>query len=167
MTFEVNDWVVHPRHGVGQVVRLEERRFDSSAARLYYEVSIPNGTFWAQAADSSGRLRKLTSKSDLARYRRLLMSRPQPLAADHRQLQFDLTERLRQGSFQARCEVVRDLTAHGWYKRLSEGNAMLLRTAHDALYQEWAAADGLSLLDATREVEALLREGKQTYAKSA
>lgn len=58
---------------------------------------------------------------------------------------------------------MRDLTALGWYKPLGEGNATLLRVAHHAVYQEWATAEGLSLMEATREVEALLQEGKHMY----
>jgi RNA polymerase-interacting CarD/CdnL/TRCF family regulator len=120
---------------------------------------------WVPVDGSPGGLRKLTPKGDLAKYRGLLKSRPTPLATDHRQRQIEVTERLKQGSFQARCEVVRDLTAHSWHKPLTESSAILLRFANEVLYQEWAAAEGLSLLEATHEVEALLLEGKQTYKK--
>ena len=165
MTFEVDDWVVHPQHGVGQVTKLEIRQFVSGSEQLYYKISIPNGTLWVQVDGSSCGLRRLTSKGDLDKYRSLLKSRPTPLTADHRQRIIQLTERYRQGSFQARCEVVRDLTAFGWYKPLGEANATLLRVAQQALYQEWAKVEGLSLIEATREVEALLREGKQIHKR--
>ena len=83
----------------------------------------------------------------------------------HRQRQVELTDRLRQGSFKARCEVVRDLSALGWDKPLGDGNATLLRSAHHALDEEWAMAAGVSLREATLEVQALLQEGKQLYKK--
>ena len=165
MRFEVNDWVVHPQHGVGRVVKLESREFDPGTARLYYEVAISKGTIWVPVDGPPSGIRKLTAKHDLAQYRSVLKSRPKPLGTDHRQRQLELTGRLRQGTFQARCEVVRDLTAHSWDKPLGEGSATLLRTAHEVLYQEWAAAEGLSLSEATHEIEALLLEGRQTYNK--
>jgi RNA polymerase-interacting CarD/CdnL/TRCF family regulator len=165
MAFKVDDWVVHPQHGVGRVVKLETRQFDSGMAQQYYKISIPNGTIWVQVDGSSCGLRKVITKSDLARYRDLLKSRPIPLIGDYRQRQVELTDRLRQGSFQARCEVVRDLTALGWYKPLGESNTAILRVAQQALYQEWATAQGLSLIEATREVENLLQEGRQMYKK--
>jgi CarD family transcriptional regulator len=165
MTFEVNDWVVHPQHGVGQVVKLEDRQFASGSKHLYYKISIQNGTIWVQVDRSSSGLRKLTSKSELSKYRNLLKSRPTTLTTDHRQRLIELTNRYKQGSFKARCEVVRDLTAFGWYKPLGEANTTFLRSAHQALYQEWALAAGITLTEATREVEALLREGKQLYKK--
>lgn len=163
MAFKVDDWVVHPKHGVGRVVKIENRQFGSGTAQPYYEISLPNGTVWVPVEASSCGLRKLTAKDDLARYRNVLKSRPATLNADHRQRQIELTDRLRQGSLQARCEVVRDLSALGWYKPLGEGNAALLRVAHQVLYQEWAMADGVSLSEATHEVEALLQEGKSMY----
>lgn len=165
MPFEINDWVVHPQHGVGQVVKLELKQFGPGLARLYYEIAIARGTIWVPVDGPSGKLRKLTAKGELAQYRALLKSRPTVLEADHRQRQLELSDRLKQGSFQSRCEVVRDLMAHSWHKPLSEGNSILLRLARDGLYQEWAAAEGVSLMDATHEVEALLMEGRQIHQR--
>jgi RNA polymerase-interacting CarD/CdnL/TRCF family regulator len=165
MAFEVDDWVVHPQHGVGQVVKLEIRQFDSGTLQMYYKISIPNGTLWVQVEGSSSGLRKVIAKGDLAKYRDLLKSRPTPLTGDYRQRQVELSNRIRQGSFKARCEVVRDLTALGWYKPLGEVNTALLRVAQQALYQEWATVEGLSLIEATREVEDLLQEGRHIHKK--
>jgi CarD family transcriptional regulator len=163
MKFEVDDLVVHPQHGVGRVVELEIRQFDSSTAQLYYEISIPDGTIWVQVEGSSCELRKVTSKDDLGRYRDLLKSRPTALAGDYRQREVELADRLRESSFQAKCEFVRDLSALGWQKRLSEGNATLLRNAHQRLNEEWAIAEGVPLNEATREVNTLLQEGKHLF----
>jgi CarD family transcriptional regulator len=165
MAFEVDDWVVHPKHGVGRVVKLEMRQFAAGTEELYYEISIPNGTVWVQVDAASSGLRKVTTKDDLARYRDILKSRPKNLTEDYRKRQTELTDRLRQGSLRARCEVVRDLSALAWYKPLGERSSTLLRAAHQALYQEWAMADGVSLREATQEVTALLQEGKSLYMK--
>jgi RNA polymerase-interacting CarD/CdnL/TRCF family regulator len=165
MPIAVHDWVVHPQHGVGRVVKLETRQFGPGNAQRYYEVAIPTGTIWVPVEGHPGGLRKLTAKRDLAKYRGLLKSRPAPLAPDHRQRQLALLERLKVSSFAARCEVVRDLTAHGWHKPLNEASGVLLRNAHHVLCAEWAAAEGLSLVEASQEVEALLLEGKNTYKK--
>jgi RNA polymerase-interacting CarD/CdnL/TRCF family regulator len=165
MQIRVNDWVVHPHHGVGQVVKLETREFGPGTRRRYYEIAIPTGTIWVPVEGPPSGLRRLTAKSDLARYRGLLRSRPTPLATDHRQRQNDLVERLKVSSLQARCEVVRDLTAHSWGKPLNESSGALLRSARHVLCAEWAAAEGLSLADATQEIEALLLEGRRAHEK--
>jgi RNA polymerase-interacting CarD/CdnL/TRCF family regulator len=163
MSFKVNEIVVHPQHGVGRIDKLEIREFTSGSAQMYYEISIPNGTLWVQVKGSSCGLRKLISKDDLDKYRDLLKSRPTPLILNQRHHKSELNDTFNQLSFKARCEVVRDLTAHGWYKKLGEEYATLLRSANQALYQEWAIAEGVSLSEATREVDSLLREGRQMY----
>jgi RNA polymerase-interacting CarD/CdnL/TRCF family regulator len=163
MEFKVDDWVVHPQHGVGKVVKLELRQFGSGTEELYYEISIPDGTFWAKVEGASCGLRRVTTKADLVKYRDLLKSRPAPLNENHRQRQIEIAERMRQGAFRDRCEVVRDLSALGWYKPLGEGSATLLRHAYHVLYEEWSMAQGVSLSEATREVETLLQEGKLLY----
>jgi CarD family transcriptional regulator len=163
MRFQVDDQVVHPKHGVGRVVRLEERRFGQEATRLYYRVALANGTIWVPVDASDCGLRKLTSRRELPRYGSVLKSRPTPLSTNHRQRQLELLERMKLSSLQARCEVVRDLAALGWRKPLGESSAVLLRAAHAALDEEWAAVEGLTVHEATREVEALLLEGKRAY----
>jgi CarD family transcriptional regulator len=163
MPFAVDDWLVHPRHGVGRVVRLVNRQISASAAQLYYEIAIAKGTIWVPVNAQSSGLRKLTAKGDLPKYGGLLKSRPTALPKDHRQLQLELAELLRQGSFRARCEVVRDLTALRWKSPLSESVALVLRTAHEMVEEEWAAAGGLSLAEAAQEIDTLLLEARQAF----
>jgi CarD family transcriptional regulator len=163
MLFNVGDWVVHPLHGVGQVVRLEQKDFGTSPGQLYYEIAIPQGTLWVMAESPPAGLRELTAKTDLPRYRAVLQSAPTPLNKDYHQRRGELRERLKDGTFQVRCEVVRDLTAYGWRKQLSEPDATLLRTARDGLCQEWARAEAVTVAEALHEVEALLGVAKQKY----
>jgi CarD family transcriptional regulator len=163
MIFKVDEWVVHPRHGVGQVVEIEDLEFDSRPSQPYYRISIDNGTMWVGVGDSSSGLRKVVTKSDLAACRKVLKSRPAELNEDHRERQSELSERLREGSFQARCELVRDLTALGWEKPLNEATSAISRVACQVLYQEWAMADGVTVREATREVDRLLKEGKAEF----
>ncbi len=61
------------------------------------------------------------------------------------------------------CEVVRDLIALGWYRRISEGDAAVLEKVRDNLWREWAAAAGLSIPEAIQEVDALLLAGREAY----
>jgi RNA polymerase-interacting CarD/CdnL/TRCF family regulator len=163
MTFAVNDRVVHPQHGVGRVVKLASRRFDAGTPRLYYEIALVKGTIWVPVADTLSGLRRLTGKDELTRCRALLRGRPSRLADDHRQRQLDILGRLKTGTLRVRCEVVRDLTAHGWSKPLCQSSAALLHLASEALNEEWAAAEGLSVHDAAREITGLLMEGRRAF----
>jgi CarD family transcriptional regulator len=158
MRFKVGDSVVHPTHGVGRVVRLEVQTFMASEGQLFYEILTSKSTVWVPVDGSpDGGLRRLTSKHDLAQFRRILQKAPTPLEPDHRKRQVELLARLRGGSFQTLCEVVRDLTARGRLKPLNEADSAALRRARSAMLQEWAAAANVSLAEATAEVDGLLQ----------
>ncbi len=164
MNYQVDDRVVHVTHGVGRVVGLVTKSFSEQEERRYYEIDLERGTVWVPVdSNQEGELRRLTPRADLARYRAVLRSQPLELTADHRQRRVDLLARLKVGSFQEMCEVVRDLSARGWQKPLSEADSGTLRKAMDGLCQEWAATAGVSIADATREIDGLLLECREAH----
>jgi len=84
------------------------------------------------------------------------------LPKNYHQRHLELDKRLKEGSFQALCEVVRDLTVFSSRKTLGSKDAATLRKARESLCEEWATAAGLSLAEAVKEVETLL-EASQPY----
>lgn len=168
MPYQVNDPVVHPAHGVGRVAALVMQSFFDSEARLYYEVAIQQNTVWVPVdTGAASGLRLVTSKAELARYRRVLRSKPAALNPDSRQRHMELQTRLKPGLFQTLCEIIRDLTAQRWRKPLNEMDARTYRRNYASLCQEWATADGVTLQEATKEIEALLLEGRQAFEHPA
>jgi len=164
MQFKIGDQVVHPAYGIGLIAKIEEKQFSQkSAAHLYYQITMPNrNTIWTpvEAQGASG-LRLVTAKSDLDQYRNLLKSQPTHLEKNHRHRYLELISRLKLGSFQVTCEVVRDLTLADRKRPLGVTNKTILRTTRERLYQEWAVADDISIDEATTEVRSLLgREAK-------
>jgi RNA polymerase-interacting CarD/CdnL/TRCF family regulator len=164
MTFKVDDRVVYPAFGIGRVVGLVTKSFFEAESQLYYEVIGDRSTVWVQVDEGSARgLRRLTRHDELAHYSQIVGSRPITLNQDHRQRQLDLRSQLKLGTMQGLCEMVRDLSARGWVKTLNDTDLLALRKGRDALCQEWAAAEGVSLPQATAELTALLLEGRQRY----
>lgn len=164
MHFQIDDRVVHPGYGVGRIVGLVTKHLLETGALLYYEVALGRHTMWVPVdAAPASRLRPLTPKGELGHYRGVLRGRPVPMTPDHRQRQQELSGRLKVGSLQDLCEIVRDLTGRGWSKTLGEGDSAALRLARDGLCQEWAAVDGVSVQQAATEVDALLLEAQQAY----
>jgi RNA polymerase-interacting CarD/CdnL/TRCF family regulator len=164
MQFKVGDSVVHPIYGVGHIVKIEARRFSEKEARLYYEITMPNRSLWipVDACEVVG-LRLVTAKSDLDQYRNLLKDRPVPLNQNHHRRHLELVNRLRQGSFQVLCEVVRDLTAASWRRPLGRSDTATLKKTRESLCQEWATAAGVSITEAIKEIESLLGAAEQAY----
>lgn len=162
--FKVGDQVMHASYGIGQIAAIEEKRLSGRNSQLFYVVTISKSTVWVPVeSDGASSLRLLVSHSALARCRALLKGRPSPLNANKQERFRELSDRLRAGSFEVVCEVVRDLTAHGWPKPLSESEASLLRKAQEAMCREWAAAAGVPTSQAGQEITALLQQGRRTH----
>ncbi len=164
MNFQVNERVVYPALGVGRVVGLVTRIFAEAEERLYYEVHGDRSTVWVSVEDSAeAGLRRLTRPDELGPLRMVLRGQPVDLNADSRQRQSEVRDRLKSGSLQAACEVVRDLSGRAWHKTLNDSDLAALRRSSTALCEEWAAADGITAAQAAQEVNDLLGEARQTY----
>jgi RNA polymerase-interacting CarD/CdnL/TRCF family regulator len=77
----------------------------------------------------------------------------------------ELTNRLKEGSFQTMCEVVRDLTASDWQMPLGVTTKAMLRKVQQRLYQEWATAADISVAEATKEIDTLLQASQEAALK--
>ena len=166
--FKVGERVVHPQHGVGKVIKLEEREFGSGVTRRYYEVSIAGAgsTLWVPCDPPSFGLRSVANKGDIDACRKILASRPSPLMDDARSRQSHLAERLKQGTIRVQCEVVRDLYAFGEHKSLYGSMAGFFRQTQNVLCEEWALVEGITLADAVQEVNSLLEKSRSLVNKS-
>ena len=161
MQFQVGDRVVHPVHGVGVIKGFTKEQFGSGKSRQYYEVTTDGATVWVPVNEQGLTvLRLITSKGELSACRSVLKSRPVPLNKDHQRRHLEITNRLRTGSFQATCEIVRDLRALSLRKPLGESENILLRKTFKALSDEWAASAGVTTQVAINEIESLLTEAK-------
>lgn len=159
--FQIGDRVVHPQHGVGHIVKLEEREFASGGIQRYYEVSIPGGsTVWVPVDFTNSGLRNLATRGEIAECRIILESQPERLTDDGRVRQSELVARLKQGTVAAQCEVVRDLAAFVAHKPAYGTITALLESIRGVLSQEWAAVEGISISEAALEIESLLLKRK-------
>jgi CarD family transcriptional regulator len=167
MEFKIDDVVVHPVHGIGHIVEIEEKRFSEKETQLYYKLMWPKRTVWipVEEAQATVGLRLVTAGSELDQYRRLLKSLPDPLPQKHYHRHQELVTRLKESSFRVVCEVVRDLTAWGWRKPLGSADTTLLQKARENLNREWAAAAGISMPEAVKEIDTLLQVTKEAALK--
>lgn len=162
MTFQVGDAVIHPVHGVGHIVGIIEKRLVEDRSRLYYEIATEKSTIWMPIELSATiGLRRVVAKRELARYRAMLKSRAAPLNDNHSKRQAEIALRRKTGSLKILCEVVRDLTARSARKRLTQLDNDTLRKARAELEREWAAAAGISVVDAGAEIDALLNDKRR------
>jgi RNA polymerase-interacting CarD/CdnL/TRCF family regulator len=165
MEFQVGTIVVHPNYGLGKVVGVEMIEYMGAKARPYYNVMLENGNIWMPADRSDEvRIRPVTSVEFLELYRQILSSEPNHLQEDHHKRNSENKTRLKNPSFQGLCEILRDLTAFGWKKKLNDYDTSILHRAMTALAQEWSASAGITVNDAQNEINGLLIRGKDQFA---
>jgi len=158
--FDIGEKVVHPHHGVGFISGLEEKKFDPNSARPYYVVSISDITLWVPVNNrSTTKLRKLSTKSEIEQCVQVLKSTPSKLTPG-RDMLSNLSAHIKQGTIIAQCEVVRDLTAYANKKPLFGTLSEFLNSTLAVLCQEWAAVKDISIIEATGEINGLLKNGK-------
>ncbi len=163
MLFKIGEQVVHPHHGVGTITNLVNKEFSSGGSRRYYEISVAEATLWVPVDEPALGLRRLTSKTELARCSAILQSSPSVSELSPRERRQELARHLREGTIAAECEVLRDVTALGWKKPLVGPMADLHRVVLNVLCQEWAAVEGVPLAQATHSINAYLGMGKKAY----
>ena len=162
MHYAVGDTVVHPSYGIGKVVEIEEIQYHDTASHPFYKISVDNAIIWVQMDDAGeSRLRPLTPRQELDRYREVLASVPTPLSEDRYKRYSEYNARLKSPSFETWCEIVRDLTAHSWIKRLNEYDLSTLRKVTVFVTKEWALSAGISSEEATSEIKTILTEAQK------
>jgi CarD family transcriptional regulator len=158
MEYKQGDYVVHPNHGLGTVITIEEMNFAGNKPCLFYRVDFRSTTVWIPVDTERVGLRPLTGKRELSNYKDVLRHSPVYLEDDFRKRQSELEARLEDGAFQGLCEVVRDLSARHQQRALNNFDSAMLKQSREALIQEWAASKGISPAEAEKEIFALLEE---------
>jgi RNA polymerase-interacting CarD/CdnL/TRCF family regulator len=161
MQYNRGDYVVHPNHGLGTVVAIEEMNFAGNKPNVFYRVDFRSTTVWIPVNGEKVGLRPLTNTRDLSSYRGVLQQPAEFLDDDFRKRQTELGARLEDGTFRGMCEVVRDLSARHQLKALNNFDSALLKQTRESLIQEWSASKGISPLDAEREIESLIQNAVQ------
>ena len=155
--FRVGDSVVHPFHGVGEVIAIEQKLLGGER-NTYYVVSLGNQTIWVPIKKASGiGLRPVISKRKLGDVIKILRSKADPLADDLRARQQQIAARLTDRSLKSLSEVLRDLNGRGASNKLNESDLNTVRRVKVLLVGEWAVACNITREEAQRQLDAVLK----------
>ncbi len=163
--FSIGETVVHPQHGVGKIIRLEDREFEPGKPHKYYEISILDGsTIWASVDNPNSGLRHLATRSEIAECRKILATKPMPVITVGFSRHAELVARLKQGTIATQSEMVRDLSALVAHKPPYGTISVFLDAIRVVLSQEWAIVEGIQVHEATKEINSLLEKSRLTAA---
>src|SRR5215207_1295717 len=151
MNIREGDSVMHWTHGLGKVVRLEERAL-SGQVIMYYAIQIGDMTVWVPADNMlETRLRLPTGKADFKRMLSILSKPGEPLPEDRRERKTLLIEWLKYGQTESFFRVIRSLATYRQSHSLNLDEQAILKRSQNALIGEWSCA--LSIPAAQAEIE--------------
>ncbi|MBP1701732.1 MAG: CarD family transcriptional regulator [Chloroflexi bacterium] len=164
--YQVGDQVIHRTYGLGEIIQLDEKVLSGHIGQ-YYVVQIYDLTLWVPINDTGvGCLRNLTPAREFQKLFRILASPGEPLSPDRYERKTQLTERLKDGTLESICRVVRDLTLHKQIRKMNDNDSSNLDHAKALLLNEWSAALSVPFQQAEHELRQLL-DRSMVYAKQS
>jgi CarD family transcriptional regulator len=166
--FKLNEFVVYPAHGVGQVVAIEEQEvagfklelfvisFSKDKLTLRVPTSKVTGVGMRKISDPDTAKRSLDILTGRARVKRTMWSR--------RAQEYET--KINSGDINAIAEVVRDLYRSEAQPEQSYSERQLYEAALDRMVREIAAVQKSTELDALKAVESQLQKGQSRAAKA-
>jgi len=156
MNIREGDSVMHWTHGLGKVVRLEERAL-SGQVIMYYAIQIGDMTVWVPADDMlESRLRLPTRKADFKKMLSTLSKPGDPLPEDRRERKTLLMEWLKDGLTESLFRVIRSLATYRQGHSLNLDEQAILKRSQHALIGEWSCAMSIPAAQAEIELYRLL-----------
>jgi CarD family transcriptional regulator len=167
--FKLNEFVVYPAHGVGQIVAIEEQEvagfrlelfvisFSKDKLTLRVPTSKVSGVGMRKISDPDTARRSLDVLTGRARVKRTMWSR--------RAQEYET--KINSGDINAIAEVVRDLYRSEAQPEQSYSERQLYEAALDRMVREIAAVQKSNEMDALKAVEAQLQKGQSRAVKSA
>jgi RNA polymerase-interacting CarD/CdnL/TRCF family regulator len=153
----VGEKVVHWVHGPGEIVQLDEKIL-SGHTILYYVVQAGDLTVYVPVENGDqNSLRAPTPACDFKKLFAIITSPGEALADDRLQRKLDLTERMRDGSLDSVCRVIRDLAQRSHTTRLNDHDIATMERAQNFLLREWSLSLSIPPTQAEQELQRLLK----------
>lgn len=157
MKFQVGDTVMHWRHGLGQIIDLEELSV-MGKSQLCYVVQIRDLSIWVPAdALLQDRLRVPVSAAAFKKLFGILSGPAESLPEERHERKSRLSTRLADGTAASRCQVIRDLTTRSVAKSLNDDDRSTLQRARSMLVAEWGYSLQIPPAQAEDELSRLLK----------
>ena len=166
--FKVNDHVVYPAHGVGQIVRIEEQEVAGHKLELFvitFEKDKMTLRVPTPKAKAIG-MRKLAGADTVLSAMQTLRGRARIKRTMWSRRAQEYEAKINSGDLISIAEVVRDLHRAGGQPEQSYSERQLYEAALDRLSREIAAVQHVTETEAIKEIEAALSKGPRRGGKA-
>lgn len=159
-SFRKGDWVSHLHHGVGQVEGKEKKILDGET-REYYKVQTRNGVYWIPTDNlDPERIRPVVSEKKLQKAIGILESPPGLMDSKHTVRKNRINQVIEEGNLDGFCALMRDLHGKRAGGKLNTTEQRAHTNIKKKIASEWSATREISLQDANKEINKILRKIK-------
>ena len=169
LSFDVGDYVVYPKHGVGRVVELQSTEIAGTSLDLYvlrFEKEKMTLRVPVLKADSVG-MRKLADKPVIEHALKILKGRARVKRTMWSRRAQEYEAKINSGDLIAVSEVVRDLFRSDRQPEQSYSERQLYEAALDRMAREIAAVKKVPDDEAVTEIEQILDKTARKNEKAA
>jgi CarD family transcriptional regulator len=159
--FKIGDKVVHPYHGAGKVIDIEEKTLLKQHGHYYIVDLVASDGIVMVPIDKVQKigLRRVSGPRAISRAMNTLAATPDTLSSDHRERQARAQEKLNTGDLIKVTEVVRNLAWRNHQAGLTMADSKLYQRAQTFLASELALARGIKLQEAMEQLQTALNDG--------
>ncbi len=156
--YEVGDWIVHRRYGVGKVLKIEMKPLGGDPQECY-QVKTKNSTYWFPTdQDDNPRIRPVATPSVIEDILEILQRDPKKLETDNKIWKTRISNIQSDGELVAISRFIRDLYAKQALKKLTQTEESALNRYMNRLLREWSAITGDSIEDIEPKIEKYLKK---------
>ncbi|MEO8722566.1 MAG: CarD family transcriptional regulator [Sphingobium sp.] len=167
LSFDVGDYVVYPKHGVGRVIELQSQQIAGMDLELYvlrFEKERMTLRVPTNKAESVG-MRKLSSNKTLTEALETLQGKPRVKRTMWSRRAQEYESKINSGDLVSIAEVTRDLFRADDQPEQSYSERQIFEAASSRLARELAAMEETDEPAALKKILAILNEAAPKYAK--
>jgi CarD family transcriptional regulator len=167
LSFDVGDYVVYPKHGVGRVIELQRQEIAGTALELYvlrFEKERMTLRVPTNKAESVG-MRKLSSDKTLREALDTLKGKPRVKRTMWSRRAQEYEAKINSGDLVSIAEVVRDLFRADDQPEQSYSERQIFEAAASRLARELAAMEQVDEPKALEKIIEILKIAAPAYAK--
>lgn len=167
LSFDVGDYVVYPKHGVGRVIELQSQQIAGMELELYvlrFEKERMTLRVPTNKAESVG-MRKLSSNKTLSEAIETLKGKPKVKRTMWSRRAQEYEAKINSGDLVSIAEVTRDLFRADDQPEQSYSERQIFEAASSRLARELAAMEQTDEQGALKKILAILNEAAPQYAR--
>jgi CarD family transcriptional regulator len=167
LSFDVGDYVVYPKHGVGRVIELQSQKIAGIDLELYvlrFEKERMTLRVPTNKAESVG-MRKLSSNKTLGEALETLKGKPKVKRTMWSRRAQEYEAKINSGDLVSIAEVTRDLFRADDQPEQSYSERQIFEAASSRLARELAAMEEVDEPTALKKILAILNEAAPKYVR--